>query len=127
MRHRRLAGCIAFTVLAASVGGLGCASAAANGARSADSPQDAELGRIRTAVETKLPKGVRLVSITRADTGSIVMDFSRELLAAGPGPELEDALHQILTAAASVQTSSANGVKDYRVLIDGVALESYLR
>lgn len=105
----------------------GCANRAANSARSADSRQDVELGRIRVAVEEKLPKGVRLLSITRGNTGSIVMDFSRELLAAGTGPELEDALHQILTAASSVQTSSANGVKDYRVLIDGVALESHVR
>jgi hypothetical protein len=127
MRHRYLAGFAACALIGAPYTAAGCAHAAANGARSADSRQDAELGRIRAAVEQKLPKGVRLLSITRGNTGSIVMDFSRELLAAGTGSELEDALHHILTAASSVQTSSAHGVKDYRVLIDGVALESHLR
>lgn len=100
--------------------------------------QDEELLRIRTAVETALsskppggyspiPRGVRLLSITRSSTESIVLDFSKELLADGTGPALEDAVHQILTAAWVAPRSATAPVAGYEILVNGVPLESYLR
>jgi hypothetical protein len=98
---------------------------------------DSELGRIRSAIVAALaaspprgyaqiPAGVRLLSVSRETGGRIVMDFSGELLAAGTGRPLEDALHQIFLAASAARTPAAERVDDYRVLVDGTELERYL-
>ena len=98
---------------------------------------DGELDRIRTAVEAALdgaplpgyapiPDGVRLRTVARRDS-AIVLDFNAALLAGGTGRVLEDSLHQIFTAASRVRPPVANRVDDYRVLVDGLPLETYLR
>lgn len=98
---------------------------------------DEELGRIEAAVEAALrqeaprgysaiPPGVRLLSLTRRGD-SIVLDFNKALLTTGGGSNLEDAVHQILTAASSARSSPRPPVEDYTVLIDGTPLESHLR
>jgi hypothetical protein len=56
-----------------------------------------------------------------------VLDFNKALLAGGTGRALEDALHQILAAASSARTPAPNRIDDSRVLIDGIALETYRR
>jgi hypothetical protein len=117
----------------------GAASSAVAGAQA---PDETELGRIQSSVEAALtaepprgyarvPRGVRLLALRRTESGAIVLDFSRDLLNGGPGKALEDALHQIFMAASSVRAAAANRVDgyvdDYRVFIDGAALETYLR
>ena len=99
---------------------------------------DVELGRIRQSVEkaltsspptgyARIPDGVRLLSVAREKERAIVMDFSTELLAGGTGRVLEDALHQIFAAASAARLALADRVDDYRVLVNGSALETYLR
>ena len=103
----------------------------------AQTAPDAELDRIRSAVQAALgtapprgyaaiPDGVRLRSIARRDA-AIVMDFNAALLGGGTGKVLEDSLHQIFSAASSVRPARPDRVDDYRVLVDGVPLETYLR
>lgn len=98
---------------------------------------DEELGRIEAAVDAALrkepprgysaiPPGVRLLSLTRRGN-SIVLDFNKALLANGTGADLEEAVHQILTAASSARSSPRPPVEDYTVLIDGTPLEIHLR
>ena len=142
MSHRFSASFGVGAVIGGSLGLLACASAgrseAANVAAAAVERQDEELGRIRGAVERALvapppggysavPGGVRLLSVSRTDGGAIALDFSRELLAGGTGRVLEDAVHQILAAASRARPATANRIEDYRVLINGLPLESYLR
>jgi hypothetical protein len=69
---------------------------------------------------------VRVLSIVRGPEAQIVMDFSRELLAAGTGRSLEDALHQIFLAASAGRTPAAGRVDGYKVLVDGTEIERYL-
>jgi hypothetical protein len=98
---------------------------------------DPELDRIRSAVQAALgaapprgyaaiPAGVRLRSVVRRDA-AIVMDFNAALLGGGTGKVLEDSLHQIFLAASSVRPAVPNRTDDYRVLVDGLPLETYLR
>lgn len=116
--------------------GSGCAVGASSRGNVA-TPDGSELGRIQAAIVAALaaspprgyapiPDGVRLLSISRQTGGRIVIDFSRELLAAGTGRPLEDALHQILLAASAARTPAAGRVDDYRVLVDGTELERYV-
>jgi hypothetical protein len=67
-----------------------------------------------------------VLSITRGGDAQIVMDFSRDLLSAGTGRPLEDALHQIFFAASAARTPAAGRVDDYKVLVDGTEIERYL-
>ena len=125
---------------------VGCAERHVSTTATATERQDVELGRIGAAVERALvadpprgyaavPKGVRLLSVARDDGRAIVLDFTGELLAGGTGRVLEDALHQIVAAASAARVAAAREgdnatpgrVDDYRVLINGVSLDSYLR
>jgi spore germination protein GerM len=123
--------------MATAAGTSRCAKRQADVSSSTAKPLDPELGRIRASVERALltappggyaaiPKGVRLLSLSRAGAGAIVMDFSGELAAGGRGKALEDALQQILLAASNARTPTADRVDDYRVLINGVTLDAYL-
>jgi hypothetical protein len=126
------------TAFAVSLGG--CASAGVTGDGQpppAQAAPNGELDRIRSAVEAALasapprgyapiPKGVRLRSVSRRDA-AIVLDFNAALLAAGTGRVLEDSLHQIFTAASSVRAAVPDREDDFRVLVDGLPLETYLR
>ena len=96
---------------------------------------DTELVRIRAAVDDALKCGqgcapfligVRLLSVARAGN-TIELDFSKELAAGGTGGVFEDELHRLLVAASSARSSPPPRVEDYRVLIDGVPLESRAR
>ena len=115
----------------------GCANRGLTAASVSPRPADAELDRIRNSVEKALtarppggyaaiPAGVRLLSISRGPNQSVVMNFSGELVSGGTGRVLEDALHQILTAASTARPQTADRIDDYRVLIKGVPLETYL-
>ncbi len=92
-----------------------------------------ELNQIKDAVERALsapppggyapiPKGVRLLSVSR-NGDSMVLEFNQELLSNGTGGALEDAIHQILTAA----SNAAGSVNNYRIFIAGRPLDSYLK
>ena len=135
---------VALAVALAVLPAAACATSASGGGE-APRPDDAELVRIRAAVEAALtappargyapiPPGVRLLSIARGTASQIVMNFNRELLAGGTGRPLEDALHQILNAASDARTArrgdpgreTAGRVDAYRVLVDGTELEKYL-
>ena len=98
---------------------------------------DPELDRIRSAIQAAIgeapprgyeaiPEGVQLRSVARRDA-AIVMDFNAALLRGGTGKVLEDSLHQIFSAASSARAAVPNRVDDYRVLVDGLPLETYLR
>lgn len=69
---------------------------------------------------------VRLLSVARMG-GTIVLDFSKELAAAGTGGVFEDELHRLLAAASSARTPPPPRLEDYRVLIDGVPLDRIAR
>ncbi len=99
--------------------------------------QNEELRKISGAVEhvlssppaggyAAIPKGVRLLSASR-DGNYIVLDFSQELLLNGTGAGLEDAIHQILSAASSASVSNTGPVLEYRILIIGRPLQLYLK
>jgi hypothetical protein len=130
---------LATLAVASSIGVVvGCASGAGTRAVSAPARIDPELDRIEAAVARALtaspprgyaavPPGVRLLSIARGDGRAIVMDFNDALAAQGRGRVLEDALHQVFTAASSVRPAEPRRVDDYRVLIHGVPLDAYLR
>ena len=127
---------VTYALLVASLAPLGCAGRDESTNSVADLRQDEELDRIRAAVERALsspppqgyaavPKGVQLLALGRRD-GRIAMNFSRELLAEGTGRVLEDALHQILTAASSARSAGDARTDDYTVLVNGVPLETHL-
>ena len=133
MRHAVSAGLLACALIGSGVIGPACAHRATSTASATSEREDAELDRIRSAVARALraqpprgyaaiPKGVRLLSIARGDARSVVMDFSAELLTGGTGRVLEDALHQIVTAASSVRAAARS--HDYRILINGVPLDT---
>ena len=97
---------------------------------------DEELHRIAEGVNQALtskpprgyeaiPKGVRLLGVDRKQDGSITLNFSEELLAPTDDRRLEDAVHQILTAAAEARGPQTDGAATFRVLINGVTLEAY--
>ena len=97
---------------------------------------DEELRRIAGAVEKALssdpprgyeaiPRGVRLNGVERRRDGSIVLDFSEDLLIGTTDRTLEDALHQILTAAADARGANGDGQVRFMVLVNGVTLDSY--
>ena len=126
----------ALAAIAASPVGA-CANRAVTPGSVSTVPADIELDRIRNSVDKALtapppggyaaiPAGVRLLSISRGPNQSIVMNFSDELVSAGTGRVLEDALHQILMAASTVRPQTVDRIDDYRVLIKGVPLETYL-
>lgn len=90
---------------------------------------------IRAAVEEALaspppegyspiPRDVRLLSV-KVDKETITLDFSKELLAHGTGPELEDALHQIFVKIGNVASAGAKR-PDYKILVEGTPLTEYL-
>jgi hypothetical protein len=129
---------IAAATLAVVLGACAQRPAAAGPAAGPRVALDGELSRIRAAIETALtappprgyapiPQGVRLLSVARAGNGAYALDFNRTLLGAGTGRPLEDALHQILAAASSARAAGPDRRDDFRVLIDGAALETYLR
>ncbi len=116
----------------------GCANRHDSEITPPNAERDEELGRIRTAVERALtappprgyeaiPRGTRLLSLSRGADRVVVMNFSEALTAGGRGKVLEDALHQIFTAASEVRRDTPNRVDDYRVLIRGVPLDADLR
>ena len=123
--------------LAACLGGCASGSVTGDGQPPPAQAPNGELDRIRSAVEAALaggpprgyaaiPEGVRLRSVSRRDA-AIVLDFNAALLASGTGRVLEDSLHQIFTAASSVRAAVPDRVDDFRVLVDGLPLETYLR
>ena len=123
-------------LLAGSLAPLACAGRGESTNSAADFRQDEELVRIREAIERALsspppqgyaavPTGVQLLGLQRRD-GRITLDFSRELLANGTGRVLEDALHQIFTAASSARRAGDGRTDDYTVLVNGVPLETHL-
>ena len=137
MRHGFSAEIVTIALLGGSLATAGCATRSVGAAVGAKDAQPAELGRIRAAVEKALvaepprgyaavPKGVRLLSVERDDR-AVVLDFSGELLAGGTGRVLEDAIHQIVVAASAARGGADGRAEDYRVLIDGVGVDAYLR
>ena len=126
--------CLA-AVIPALVAVQGCATVPkSTDVAPAAKPADVELVRIRAAVDDALQCGrrcapflahVRLLSVERVG-GTIVLDFSRELAAAGTGGVFEDELHRLLAAASSARTLLPR-LEDYRVLVDGVPLDKIAR
>jgi hypothetical protein len=126
----------AWALCAAWVAGLACAARGqADLPTPADPPAD-ELGRVRAAVEQALvsqpprgyaaiPPGVRLLSVAEDAAGTIVLNLSGELLAS-PLRVIEDSVRQILLAASSAREPREERVDDFRILVNGVTLESYL-
>jgi hypothetical protein len=113
----------------------GCATRPQNGAEAIEVEQADELSRIRAAVERALesdpprgyepiPRGVRLLAVTQ-DEDVIVLNLSAELLTSSTRV-IEDAVRQILMAASSARDPRNGRVDEFRVLVNGVTLESYL-
>ena len=97
---------------------------------------DEELRRIAAAVSkaltskaprgyARIPKGVQLLGIERRQDGSIALNLSNELLVRSDEKTLEDALHQILTAAADARGPGTGGDASFTVLINGAMLDAY--
>jgi hypothetical protein len=121
---------------AAGVATSGCAAREEATQPPADLGQTDELSRIRVAVERalvadpprgyeRIPSGLRLLAIGRDSTGTIALNFSGELLIA-PTRVIEDSLRQILMAASSALEPLDGRPADFKVLVNGAALESYL-
>lgn len=115
---------------------LACAARPQSGAESSEVREGDELSRIRAAVEKALdadpprgyeaiPSGVRLLSVTEDANGAIVLNLSGELLTRSTRV-IEDSLRQILSAASAAREPRPGRVDEFKVLVNGVMLQSYL-
>lgn len=136
MRHAVPVQIVAVAVAVSLLTAPGCATAAEKETSATDVGQTDELDRIRAAVEKALvsdpprgyaaiPRGVRLLSVRQDATGVIELNVSGELLVSSQRV-LEDAVRQILAAAASAREPQPNRIDEFKVLVNGVTLESYL-
>lgn len=98
-------------------------------------PDDPQLSRIAEAVNAALtarppsgqasvPRGVRLLTVDRRRDGAIGLSFNESLLLDTTPETLEDALDQILTAAAAAAGRPESDTR-FEVLVDGVTVDSY--